>query len=173
MRVYAEVNRVGLERHNTRRNKMARPLKIAKSSTVDIGFPNNGTTNNGFSGNGIGVVGGNNVSLNVVVQVKIGDNDEASGYILRQKGKRKFLVTDGTNTGICALVNEADGDLANDQMTITATKDDTSTVRFSTMTNKWALDFDSNKYLLSFFSTAAAGDTPGTAYEKVSVENND
>lgn len=152
---------------------MARPLKIAKSSTVDIGFPNNGTTNNGFNGNGIGVVGGNNVSLNVVVQVKIGANAEASGYILRQKAKRKYLVTDGTNTGVCTLVDEADGDLSAGEMTITATDDNGDPLRFSTMTNKWAVDFAGNKYLLSFFSTAAAGDTPGTEYEKVSVENND
>ena len=152
---------------------MARPLKIAKSGTIDIGFPNDGSTNNGFSGNGIGVVGGNNVSLNVVVQVKIGANAEAPGYILRQKAKRKYLVTDGTNTGVCTLVDEADGDLGDDQMTITATKDDASTIRFSTMTNKWASDFAGNKYVISFFSTAAAGDTPGTEYELVAVENND
>lgn len=152
---------------------MARPLKIAKSSTVDIGFPNNGTTNNGFSGNGIGVVGGDGVSLNVVVQVKIGANAESSGYILRQKAKRKYLVTDGVNTGVCTLVDEADGDLGDDQMTISATNDNGDTIRFSTMTNKWASDFAGTKYLLSFFSTAAAGDTPGTDYEVVSVENND
>ena len=58
-------------------------------------------------------------------------------------------------------------------MTITATKDDASTIRFSTMTNKWASDFAGNKYVISFFSTAAAGDTPGTEYELVAVENND
>lgn len=151
---------------------MARPLKIAKSSTIDIGFPNDGTTDNGFTGNGIGVVGGDNVSLNVVVRVKIGANAEADGYILRQKAKRKYLVTDGTNTGVCTLADVADASLADDDMTITATDNAAGTIRFSTMTNKWALDFADNKYLLSFLSTAAAGATPGTAYEKVAVENN-
>lgn len=152
---------------------MARPLKIAKSSTVDNGFPNDGTTDNDFTGNGIGVVGGNNVSLNVVVQVKIGDNAEAAGYILRQKAKRKYLVTDGTNTGICILADKADAALEAGEMTITAIDSNGDPLRFSTMTNKWAVDFAGNKYLLSFFSTAAAGDTPGTEYEKVAVENND
>ena len=152
---------------------MARPLKIAKDSTIDIGFPNDGTTDNGFTGNGIGVVGGNNVSLNVVVRVKIGANAEADGYILRQKAKRKYLVTDGTNIGVCTLADVADASLADDDMTITATDASAGTVRFSTMTNKWALDFTDTKYLLSFFTTAAAGATPGTEYAKVSVENND
>ena len=93
---------------------MARPLKIAKSSTIDIGFPNDGTSDNGFTGNGIGVVGGDNVSLNVLVRVKIGANVEADGYILRQKGKRKFLVTDGTNTGIGVLADSIDTELIRD-----------------------------------------------------------
>ena len=152
---------------------MARPLKIAKSSTIDIGFPNDGTTDNGFDGNGIGVVGGDNVSLNVVVRVKIGANAEADGYILRQKAKRKYLVSDGANTGVCTLADADDASLGDDEMTITATDASSGTVRFSTMTNKWALDFSDNKYLLSFFATAAAGATPGTEYAKVSVENND
>lgn len=152
---------------------MARPLKIAKTSTVDIGYPNDGTSDNGFSGNGIGVVGGDNVSLNVVVQVKIGDNDEAAGYILRQKAKRKYLVTDGTNVGVCTLADAADGALGADEMTVTVTDADTNTFRLSTITNKWGLDFEGNKYVLSFFSTAAAGEVPGTAYPEVKVENND
>ena len=152
---------------------MARPLKIAKTNTVDIGYPNDGTSDNGFTGNGIGVVGGDNVSLNVVVRVKIGANAESNGYILRQKAKRKFLVTDGVNTGVCTLVDEDNDALGDNQMTITVTDVDTNTFRLSTMTNKWGLDFDGNKYVLSFFSTAAAGDVPGTAYPEVSVQNND
>jgi hypothetical protein len=152
---------------------MARPLKIAKGATIDIGFPNNGSTDNGFTGNGIGVVGGNNVSLNIVIRVKIGSNAEANGYILRQKAKRKYLVTDGVNTGVCLLADLDDASLTANTMTITATDDAATTLRFSTLTNKWAVDFAGNKYLVSFFATAAAGDTPGTAYPLVAVENND
>ena len=152
---------------------MARPLKIAKSSTIDIGFPNDETTDNGFTGNGIGVVGGDDVSLNIVVRVKIADNDEADGYILRQKGKRKFLVTDGDNVGTCVLADTDDDELADDTMTITVTNDEEDSFRLSTITNKWGVDFNETKYVLSFFSTAAAGTVPGTAYAQVAVENND
>ena len=152
---------------------MARPLKIAKSSTIDIGFPNDGTTDNNFTGNGIGVVGGNDVSLNIVVRVKISDNAESDGYILRQKGKRKFLVTDGTNTGICLLADSDDDSLADDTMTVTVTDSEESSFRLSTITNKWGVDFEGTKYVLSFFSTAAAGTVLGTPYAQVSVENND
>ncbi|MFY8212490.1 MAG: hypothetical protein ACOVLB_07500 [Candidatus Nanopelagicus sp.] len=152
---------------------MARPLKIAKSSTIDIGFPNDGTSDNDFTGNGIGVVGGNNVSLNVLVRVKIGAELESDGYILRQKGKRKFLVTDGTNVGICVLADTDDDALADDTMTVTVTDDAEATFRLSTITNHWGLDFAENKYVLSFFATAAAGSIPGTAYAQVAVRNND
>lgn len=147
---------------------MARPLKIAKSSTIDIGFPNNGTTNNGFNGNGIGVVGGDDVSLNLIVRVKIGSNSETDGYILRQKAKRKFLVTDGVNTGVCTIVDESNGNLNDNEMTVTGTSG-----RLATLTNKWAVDFSGTKYLLSFFNSAAAGATDGTDYAMVSVDNND
>ena len=151
---------------------MARPLKIAKSSTIDIGFPNDGTSDNGFTGNGIGVVGGDNVSLNVLVRVKIGANAEADGYILRQKGKRKFLVTDGTNTGICVLADSIDTELADDTMTVTVIDDAAATLRLSTITNHWGLDFNETKYVLSFFTTAAAGAVLGTDYAQVAVRNN-
>jgi hypothetical protein len=157
---------------------MGRPLKIAKDYTqasiiVDQGFPNNGQTNNGFDGDFPGVVGGNNVSLNILVRAKIGSNSEGNGYILRQKGKRKFLVRVGSDIGVCSLVDEADGDLSNDQMTITATDNSSTNFRLSTITNHWGLDYSGNKYLLSFFSTADAGDIPGTPFPEASVENND
>lgn len=67
---------------------MGRPLKIAKSATVDTGFPQTAS----------GVVGGNTgiSGSQVLCRVKIGDQTEGNGYILRQKGKKKFLVANGT-----------------------------------------------------------------------------
>ena len=67
---------------------MGRPLKIAKSATTDTGYPAASP----------GVVGGNTgISGNQVrARVKIGDQAEANGYILRQKGKKKFLVASVT-----------------------------------------------------------------------------
>ena len=64
---------------------MGRPLKTAK---------NNGTVDVGFSSATSGIVGGNTgqSGYQVLARVKIGDQTEANGYIIRQKGKNKFLV---------------------------------------------------------------------------------
>ena len=158
---------------------MGRPLKIAKyysesDIVVDRGYPNDHSDNdNNFSGTYPGVVGGNDVSLNVVVRVKIGSNSEANGYILRQKAKRKYLVTDGSNTGICTLVNKNNSSLGADEMTVTVTDASSSTFRLAYLTNKWGVDFNDVKYLLSFFSTATAGSIAGCSFAEVSVNNND
>jgi hypothetical protein len=139
---------------------MGRPLKIAKydssnSQLLDTGYPNNGSTDNSFSDNAPGVVGGNNStysedSLLIKARVKIGTHGEADGYIVRQKAKHRFLVTDGTNTGVCTLADTDDASLANDTMTVTVTTADTNTHRLQSLTNKWGVGFDGTKYLLSF-----------------------
>jgi len=71
---------------------MARALKTQKSNTVDTGFPWQDLYN-------IGVVGGNTslTGAQIKTRVKIGSNSEADGYIIRQKGAKKFLVTDATS----------------------------------------------------------------------------
>jgi hypothetical protein len=64
---------------------MGRPLKTSKvNGTVDYGFPS--TTS--------GIVGGNTgqAGNQILARVKIGAQAEANGYIIRQKGKSKFLV---------------------------------------------------------------------------------
>ena len=67
---------------------MGRPLKINKIAGVDTGFPQ--TTS--------GVVGGKTsiAGSQVLPRVKIGAQTEANGYIIRQKGKSKFLVASVT-----------------------------------------------------------------------------
>lgn len=70
---------------------MGRPLKIKKTATSDIGFPNNGS--NGFDITKPGVVGGAGTLTNVAkIRVKLPGVLEKDGYIVRQKGKRKFQV---------------------------------------------------------------------------------
>lgn len=131
---------------------MGRPLKIKKSSTVDIGFNNPAIDH-------FGVVGGD-TSLSTAshpvtrVRVKIGSNSEADGHIIRQKGASKYLVTDGANTGTCALVDESDTNLTADTMTVTVRLDDSSEVRLKRFTNRWGLDFSDTRYLLNFFVTS-------------------
>jgi len=46
-----------------------------------------------------------------------------SGWIVKQKASKRFLVTDGTVEGICSLVDKASGDLLEGEMSITV-KDD-------------------------------------------------
>lgn len=97
---------------------MGRPVKTAKTETVDTGFDNPAGASNTY-----GVVGGDTAltAPTVSCRVKIGGNAEADGFIIRQKGARKFLVSDGTNTGTCMLADSADGSLADDTMSVTIT----------------------------------------------------
>ena len=154
---------------------MGRPLKIAKydatrNQLLDTGFPNDQLSDNGFSSSYPGVVGGqtnaHGDSLNIKARVKIGANTEADGFILRQKGKHKFLVTDGTNTDVCTLANTNNGSLANGTMTVTVTLADSSTHKLASLTNKWGVGFDGTKYLLAFAHT---GTVSGTQYAEGSV----
>lgn len=139
---------------------MGRPIKIAKSSTIDTGYEN---------ALGLGVVGGDDSlgSDQILCRVKIGTNAEADGYIVRQKGSRKYLVSDGTNTGICILADEDDGDLNDNEMTITITKLDTTTARLKKLGDTFGIDFDNNGYNLTFGSPAAA--PQGSLYEIAQV----
>ena len=58
----------------------------------------------------------------------LGSNDEAV-YIKRQKGKRKYLVSNaaGTRSGICTLVKKAQADLLAVEMSIEGTYDNAAT----------------------------------------------
>jgi len=80
---------------------MGRPLKIQKSNTVDTGFNWQDLYN-------IGVVGGNTslTGAQIKTRVKIGSNAEADGYIIRQKGAKKFLVTDATSVSAGSFVTD-------------------------------------------------------------------
>ena len=67
---------------------MGRPLKTTKAAGIDTGFPSATS----------GVVGGKTSisGSQILARVKIGSQAEANGYILRQKGKNKFLVASTT-----------------------------------------------------------------------------
>jgi len=144
---------------------MGRPLKIAKSATTDNGFPWVDTYN-------IGCVGGDTslTGSQVKVRVKIGANAEADGYIIRQKGASKYLVTDGTNTGVCTLEDEADGSLNDDGMTVTIIRPDSGTERLARFTNRYGINFSGTRYALSM--TDIADDTEikaGTAQVTIDI----
>jgi len=138
---------------------MGRPLKISHPG-VDLGY------NNLY-----GVVGGDTATsgLQVLCRVKIRGNAEANGFIVRQKGARKFLVSDGTNVGICVLADSDNASLADDTMTVTVTKADASTVRLAKFSNNRGLDFSGNAYVLSFGSAGVA--PAGSLYSVVTVSS--
>ena len=141
---------------------MGRPLKTAKSATIDTGYNNP---------SGYGVVGGDTgiAPTQIVCQVKIGANAEAPGFIIRQKGAKKYLVTDGTNTGICFLTDEADGALTDGAMTVTITKLDASTARLANFSDHFGYDFTNTGYYLTFGAAAAV--PTGGIYEVATVES--
>jgi hypothetical protein len=161
---------------------MGRPLKIKMVSEtpgpgVDIGFNGVGTLTAavvpaGMSGTEyFGVVGGRATGVatsnypTVKCRVKIGTNAEADGVIIRQKGASKYLVSDGTNTGICFLANKADGALANGEMNIQLTAGDSTLVNIARLTNKYALDYSNIRYVVNFFDdgTQIKSGTTGAA----------
>ena len=138
---------------------MGRPLKTTKAAGIDTGFPS--TTS--------GVVGGNTsiAGSQILCRVKVSSNSEANGYIIRQKGKNKFLVSDGTNTGVCTLANTANAALADDTMTVTCTYANSSTFRAKTLSNHHVTNFSDVKFIADF-TTANASTTP---YATVTVAN--
>lgn len=130
-----------------KRLHMARPLKIQKTA-VQAGYP---------SGQ-YGIVGGNTTLAGnqIKCRVKIGTAAEADGWIIRQKGSRKYLVSDGTNIGHCVLANTANGSLAANTMTVTATLLDASTVRLAKFGDSYGYSFTGVGYYLTFGAAAAA-----------------
>ena len=137
---------------------MGRPLKIKKSTTKDIGFNAWGTLTNpvypatfnatqfagvvGGEGNGGGVA---TATYPVVkCRVFITGQSEEDGWIVRQKGPRKYLVEGASSgiQGVCILANQAQGALTAGNMNISYSLDaDSSEVLISKLTNKYAYDF--------------------------------
>lgn len=140
---------------------MGKPLKIAKSATVDSGFSNP---------TGYGVVGGDTgfASTQLQCRVKVAGQAESNGFIVRQKGSRKYLVQDAAaKQGTCLLVDKANGTLADGEMTVTITKLDTTTTRLSKFSDHYGYDFANVGYYLTF--GAAAATPTGGIYEVARV----
>ena len=137
---------------------MGRPLKIKKSTTKDIGFnawgvltaPVYPATFNStqFAGvvGGVGDGGGVATATYPVVKcrVYITGQSEEDGFIIRQKGTRKYLVEGASSgiQGVCVLANQAASSLTAGNMNISYSLDaDSSEVLISKLTNKYAYDF--------------------------------
>lgn len=155
---------------------MGRPLKIKKSATTDTGF------NNPDSTDYYGVVGGDEAlaalaSPVIRARVFISGQSEENGYIVRQKGKKKFLVVGDSSaaTGTCTLTNEADSALSSGSMTVSVVLADSSVVRLARFNNRWGEIFDGTVYLVNFFDTSndtiIRSGTASTTVDLVQVEN--
>lgn len=95
-------------------------LKIQKTGNIDVGIPAQTETGNiGVVGgaNGLGAVsGGNTIACIANIEYDSGSYAAGDAFIVRQKGKSKFLVAntaDANLTQICILANVDDGNVAN------------------------------------------------------------
>jgi len=86
---------------------------------------------------------------NIHCRVKIGNNPETDGTILRQKSSKRFFVTDGKNNGICQIVDIDEGKLIPNTMTLSIKTRNNNIKRIETLTNKFAVGFDKKRYLIS------------------------
>jgi hypothetical protein len=98
-------------------------------------------------------------------RVKIGDNPEADGTIIRQKASKRFFVTDGKTNGICTVSDLEENSLTSNTMTLTVVKQDGTLHRVEYLSNKFATDFDKNRFII----TGATTD----AYENATVLTDD
>jgi len=92
---------------------------------------------------------------NIHCRVRIGENPEADGTILRQKSSKRFLVTDGKNTGICTVSDLDDNSLVANAMTLSIEKGDGTLQRVEYLSNKFALGFDKSRYIITGANTDA------------------
>jgi hypothetical protein len=88
--------------------------------------------------------------------VQVGSNAESEvGVILAQKGPRRFKVNDAANgsgnTGICTLVDKANGSLGANEMMIQGfvAGINGAVVRISKLYNRTCRDFNNNRYTWS------------------------
>lgn len=145
---------------------MGRPLKIAKFENQWFNNPANDDSVPAT----YGVVGGD-TAINgpqISIRVRVAGQPERDGWIVRQKGSRKFLVSDSEgNVGICFLSDEDNGGLSHGEMTVTAEFADSTAVRLSRITNRWGIDFDGVKHILTFNDP----DSDINGYELIKVDS--
>ncbi len=158
---------------------MGRPLKISKIvkdngnilERKGFGYPQIGTLTAAVTPTGLtadefyGAVGGQIRAAGdaepaefaafpvISVRIRVAGESEDDGFVVRQKGSRKYLVedTDG-NVDVCVLVDKDNGDLAEGEMTITVVEGDSTEVRLKKLTNKYATAWNDTVYFVNMFS---------------------
>lgn len=82
---------------------------------------------------------GSGAGSQIKVRAKIGSNSEGDGFIVRQKGTNKFIVTVGEDTGVCRVVNKDSGELAANEMIINVLTDAGTYVQATKLYNRVAI----------------------------------
>ena len=119
----------------------------------------NGTTQVGGTGGQGQSITSTGVKTIAVTYNTTANAQVATGYIIRQKGIRKFLVANanaaGTSIETVTLVNKAAGALAADEARITAYNTRNTAFAASRITNKFVYDFSGNRYRYVLAPTVA------------------
>jgi hypothetical protein len=93
----------------------------------------------------------------IKVRAKIGSAAEGDGFIVKQKGTKRFVVTVGSDTGICRLVNKSTGSLAANEMIVNVVTDAGTQVQITKLYNRVAIIEDSTKVKWNFLADLTDG----------------
>lgn len=93
----------------------------------------------------------------IKVRAKVGANAEGDGFIVKQKGTKRFVVTVGANTGTCKLVNKDTGSLGANEMIINVINDSGQIVQVTKLFNRVAIIEDSVKVRWNFEANLSDG----------------
>lgn len=93
---------------------------------------------------------GSGTGNQIKVRAKIGANTEGDGFIVRQKGTNKFIVTVGANTGVCRVVNKDSGSLGNNEMIINVLTDSGTYAQATKLYNRVAITEGNTKVKWNF-----------------------
>ena len=75
----------------------------------------------------------------IKVTAKVPGKSVGAGFIVRQRGTRKFLVEVGGKQAVCQLVDKAKNQLADGEMIITVLTDGNTLVNVTKLTNRAAI----------------------------------
>jgi hypothetical protein len=138
--------------------KIAHKLTDGTLTDQKVRPTTNGTTIGGTGGQGqsITTTGVKTIAVtyNTTANVQV-----TTGYIIRQKGVRKFRVANaasvGTSIETVTLVNKVAGALTADEARITAYNTSNTAFAASRITNKFVYDFSGNRYRYVLAPTVA------------------
>jgi len=127
-------------------------FKIQKSATVNQYF--DATNVIGGTGGNTGI-SGNQIRPNVYIS---GASAAAVGWIVNQKGRAKFLVSDNTYRGQCTLTNVPNANLTSTQMSIGV---DTAVLTYANISNGGISSNSTYAYVIYQTANVSGPKAPG------------